>query len=94
MRSLAFHRAIARKLRNNPGLWDVPLDNIERWSSQDANLGDVYREWLHILKSSDRERILALLENADEESKRLRSSTPFTGILTEAERLEIVLSQR
>ena len=40
----------------------------------------------YILDKLNREEILAILENDSEESVRLRSSSPFTGILSDIER--------
>lgn len=37
-RSLALHRAIVKRLRENPELWDRPLQNIERWTENDGGL--------------------------------------------------------
>jgi hypothetical protein len=47
-------------------------------------------EWRRILQTRSPEQVLALLESPSEEAVRLRSSTPFTGILTEAERQQIL----
>jgi len=44
------------------------------------------REWEYILTEYSRERILAVLESDSEEAVRLRSSSPFTGILNDTER--------
>jgi hypothetical protein len=49
-------------------------------------------EWEYLLKNEPREKILALLESTQEEAIRLRSSSPFTGILSEAERMSIFKS--
>ncbi len=47
------------------------------------------REWERILNYQSNEQILAILEGDSEESARLRSSSPFTGILTDGEREQI-----
>ena len=47
------------------------------------------KEWDHILNTTAKEQILSILESSSEEAVRLRSSSPFTGILTENERLSI-----
>jgi hypothetical protein len=88
-RSKALHGEIARKLRETPDLWDIPLENLKRWRRSGAQPPSAQLEWERILRESGRERVLALLESDSEESVRLRSSSPFTGILTEAERNEI-----
>ncbi len=43
-------------------------------------------EWENILEKHSKEQILAILESDSEESARLRSSSPFTGILSDIER--------
>lgn len=43
-------------------------------------------EWEHILSKNTKEQILSILESDSEDSMRLRSSSPFTGIWSEKER--------
>ena len=88
-RSLALHRMIAEKLRHTPSLWQIPQDNIARWKERSGRLPPSIGEWERILNTKAREEILALLESDSEESIRLRSSSPFTGILSENERVKI-----
>lgn len=85
-RSIALHREIAKKLRSNPSLWDIPINNIAKWRKMRGRLTPAFVEWEHILNSSTKEQILPILESDTEESARLRSSSPFTGILNENER--------
>ena len=51
-------------------------------------------EWEHILNTKTKEQILSILESDSEESTRLRSSSPFTGILSEKERKMMFESYR
>lgn len=88
-RSKALHREIAKKLRSDPRLWSVPRNNIQRWKMKRKNAAPPYAEWESILDQYSREQILNLLESDSEESVRLRSSSPFTGILTDEERKRI-----
>ncbi len=85
-RSKALHREIAKKLRSNPRLWSVPKSNIERWKRERKGLMPAVAEWKDILDELSKEQILALLESDSEESARLRSSSPFTGILSDIQR--------
>ncbi|MGE0087529.1 MAG: hypothetical protein AB7S75_24230 [Desulfococcaceae bacterium] len=85
-RSKVLHREIARKLRNRPELWAVPKNNIRRWKEERKSIMPSIMEWEHILNEYSRERILNVLESDSEESIRLRSSSPFTGILNDRER--------
>ena len=88
-RSLALHRMIAEKLRQAPNLLQIPRDNISRWKERKGHLPPSICEWEHILNTKTREELLELLESDSEESIRLRSSSPFTGILSENERAKI-----
>jgi len=85
-RSKALHRKIAEKLRKNPKLWSVPKLNINRWKKRRKNLMPSVTEWEYILDNHSREHILSVLESDSEESVRFRSSSPFTGILSDIER--------
>ena len=88
-RSRIRHKKIAAKLREHPELWETPVKNIQRWEQQMGKLSPALDEWRHILQTYSSNKILALLESDTEKAKRLRSSSPFTGILTESERQNI-----
>lgn len=92
-RSKVLHRKIAAKLREHPNLWRIPWQNLQRWEKQMQQLPPALVEWRQILQTMPREEILMLLESDSEESVRLRSSSPFTGILTEVERQHIQIRQ-
>jgi len=88
-RSRMLHKEISKKLKSNPSLWDIPRNNITKWKRGSGKLAPAFIEWDHILNTKTKEQILSILESSSEESVRLRSSSPFTGILTENERLRI-----
>jgi hypothetical protein len=88
-RSFVLHREIAKKLRSNPELWDIPKMNLARWKKLKNGLPPALTEWEDIFRKEKREHILTLLESDSEDSRRLRSSSPFTGILSENERMKI-----
>ena len=87
-RSQMLHKEISKKLKSNPSLWDIPRNNIRKWKGS-GKLAPALIEWDHILNTTTKEQILSILESSSEESVRLRSSSPFTGILTENERKKI-----
>lgn len=91
-RSLALHREIARKLREDPSLWRIPLENIARWKRRTGILSPAVLEWEQLLATQSPAQILEILESDAEEPTRLRSSSPFTGILTVSERAAIFAS--
>jgi hypothetical protein len=86
---LAFHVAIADKLRADPKLLEKVRDRLrgmlldERVS---VSTRDAYREWLDMIEQHSFEEVLSLLVDPSEEATRLRQSTPFAGILSKAER--------
>jgi hypothetical protein len=89
-RSRTFDRLIAEKLRANPSLVEKARGNALRWlESCSSGVRPALLEWLQVLDLPPNQ-IIAVLEAEDERSTRLRQSTPFCGILTEAERLAII----
>jgi len=88
-RSIALHREIASKLRTYSRLWDIPKRNIAKWKTRRGRLTPAMREWDRILDTNTKEQILFILESDSEQSVRLRSSSPFTGILNDIERKSI-----
>ena len=89
-RSLTLHKEIARKLRNDPIIWQIPLNNIANWKGRRGQLPPALLEWEQILGTLSRDQILEILESDTEEASRLRSSSPFAGILTVRERADIL----
>ncbi len=89
-RSRALHAQIAEKLRIHSELWAIPEENIHRWERTMGGLSLALYEWNQILHTYSKEKILSLLESPSEEAARLRSSSPFTGILSQSEREEIL----
>lgn len=57
-------------------------------------LPEALREWENILNSYSFEDVLILLKEDSENAKRLRSSSPFTWILTEEERIKIFIKYK
>ena len=92
-RSLALHREIARRIRSNPDLLSRVRDRLSkdiRSGRFSTSLTDAMQEWLDLLDSSSVEQVLELLVDEGENARRLRQSTPFTGILTQEERRRIL----
>lgn len=87
-RRLATHREIARRVDADPSLLGHALGNIERWTRQMGRTPPALAEWQRLLRTPW-QRIRPHLVEDDEESRRLRQSSPFAGILTQRERTEI-----
>ena len=82
------HIAIAAKIDLDPSLLELPRRNIHRWAEQMGRMPAAYAEWLEAL---DRPwpAVRHILVSLDENSVRMRQSTPFSGILSQRERLAI-----
>jgi hypothetical protein len=88
LRSLAMHRAIAAKLREQPELVDVARANLARWAPTAGRSIPYLEEWRRIL-AEPVEAIAALIEEDSERMTALRQSSPFAGILSPRERWRI-----
>lgn len=87
-RSLALHRAIAAKLREDPALVAIAVENLARWSRAAGRSQPYWDAWREIL---DRpfDEMLDLLGEESERMTALRQATPFAGVLKPAERWAI-----
>ena len=93
-RSLAMHCRIAQKISRDPDLLSKARENLERWLVKTKGPKPRYlQEWQQIL---DRPwpAIAELITRMSEEATRLRSSSPFTGVLTEVEREQVYAAFR
>ena len=88
-RSLDMARIVVERVDVDPSLFNVALENLERWRRLHGKLSRASAEWEQILNRPWREIRAILLEESDE-GQRLRSSHPFRGIVTEEERLAII----
>ena len=87
-RSLALHRLVARKLLSDPSLLDTARANLRRWQQRDGMPSQALAEWGGILDGPF-DHVISLLADRSERATRLRQSSPFCGILSEAERKAI-----
>ena len=87
-RSLALHEAVAARLEADPQLLEVARANLKRWLA--ATPAAPLREWQRLLDTLSLPQLLRLLRARDEESARLRQSSPFAGLLPPAERQAIL----
>lgn len=88
-RSLALHRAIVKRLRETPELWAIPLQNIERWTDKDGGIPMSFKIWKDMLETTPQEDIIKLLLSRSQRATQLRSSSPFTGIISKEQRNRI-----
>lgn len=86
-RSLALHQLVAEKIRRDASVIDIARSNIVRWHAESGVPieSSAHAEWLGLLDGPI-DQLLGVLESDDQHATRLRQSTPFSGILTPAER--------
>jgi hypothetical protein len=87
-RSLALHRLVAEKVLADPALLDKARVNVRRWQESDGGPSFALAEWERIL-SGPADQVARFLVERSEKATRLRQSSPFTGILTQDERLAV-----
>ena len=90
-KSLALHTVIAYKISQDPSLLEKARENLAHMRSryEPDNMPLYIEEWEQIL-TLHWKHIAALLIAVTEDAILLRSSSPFTGILTQEERLKII----
>ncbi|HRJ73403.1 MAG TPA: hypothetical protein PLS03_14355 [Terrimicrobiaceae bacterium] len=91
-RSLEYNRLIVEKIRQQPGLMDFIRQKLDRTLAEyrlSESCKHALREWQTILSRKSFDEILNILVEDSHEGQRLRQSTPFTGILTQEERMKI-----
>jgi hypothetical protein len=90
LRSREMHRLIANKIRNQPELFQIAIDNVERWKELSSGHVPFYlEEWRKILGHGV-EFSLSFVTESSPEADRLLQSTPFAGVLSPKERWEFL----
>jgi hypothetical protein len=90
-RSLAFGRAIAARLAEDPSLIERARANLKRWMpTASPSVKPDLAAWAAALDGPIERVIQLLTRDDDERSVRLRQSNPFAGVLCEQERLSIL----
>ena len=89
--SLELARRVAERMRRQPEVIDFARANLMRWSQQNRSTPSLlrcYAEWQQIL-ARPVEEICTLLCSETDVAQRLRQNSPFAGVLSPAEVLEI-----
>jgi len=93
-RSLAMHCRIVQKISRDPRLLQKAKSNLSRWSAKtDGPKPRYLKEWQEILEKPW-PTIAEMMTSMSEDATRLRSSSPFAGILNEKERGQIYAAFR
>ena len=93
-RSLAMHCKIVQKISHDPRLLEKAKANLSRWSANiDGPKPRYLNDWQEILERPW-PTIAEMMTSMSEDATRLRSSSPFAGILSEEEREQIYAAFR
>ena len=88
------HCKIAQKLSRDPKILEKARANLERWSAKSSDPLPLYfSEWQEIL-SRPWPEVAAFITSMSEDATRLRSSSPFAGVLSADEREQIYAAFR
>jgi hypothetical protein len=87
-RSVAYHRAIAERLRERPEILLKARQRVQDWLTSSANPPFTAVKWAAIL-ASDMSSIQAFLVERSELADELRHSSPFAGAVSPQERWRI-----
>lgn len=87
-RSIAYHQAIAKRLRLRPEVLDIARQRVQGWLAASATPPFYARKWAEKL-AGDIDSIEAFLIDRSELAIELRQSSPFAGALSPQERWEI-----
>lgn len=79
-RSLAFHRAVAEKIRVEPALLDVVRQRVAVTLAAGGRSAALAGDWREVL-SRPLDDILEFLVDEGEKATELRQATPFAGII-------------
>jgi hypothetical protein len=89
--SIEIARRVVNRLRGQPELVEFARANLVRWSQQNSSAPSLlrcYAEWQEIL-SRPVDEICDLLCSKSDNAQRLRQNSPFAGVLSPAEVLEV-----
>ncbi len=85
-RSLALHRLIADRIRQDPVLFDKPRQTLARWRTVVSQNSQPYvQDWLQLIDSG-MDVCLSVATQESERAAALRQTSPFCGVLTHKER--------
>jgi len=87
-RSVAYHRVIAERLRNQPAILDAARRRVDGWLVSGTTAPAAAAKWAAIL-AGDLPSIAAFLVERGELADELRQSSPFAGALHPRERWAI-----
>lgn len=87
-RSLAYHRVVAERIRNDPRLLDDVRARLEDWIVRGGRSSPYAKEWRRLVDLPIPE-LIDVLVDPGQRGRDLRQSTPFAGIVSPQERWRI-----
>lgn len=85
LRSLAYHRAVAERLRSEPEILDRALARLAVYEARGLVGAACVHRWRGLL-GGPRDALLAVLVAGTEGARAFRQATPFAGVLDPRER--------
>ena len=88
--SFYLHFLVKKKLLSKPDkVIGIAKNNLKKWGERYSEEPVWMTEWNDILDRGI-SSILPVLDGVDEKASLLRSSSPFTGIISQKERMEVI----
>jgi hypothetical protein len=90
--TLMYHREIAERLRTDPeSVLNRARNNLKRWMSAHEGTSSerALKEWQELIDTLSVPELIAVITEDSDNGQRIRSSTPFMGILSETEIKEL-----
>jgi hypothetical protein len=88
-RSLALHREVARRLRDDPEVLENARRRVQRWQADGSVPRRWASRWAELLQGSA-EEVARAITDTGQEARDLRQTTPFAGALDARERWAIL----
>lgn len=92
LRSIALHEIVARRVGEDPAVLDHARARVAEWLTQGGPVDARYALRWEELLARPAEQVLAALIADTEEMRDLRQCSPFSGVVTPDEWLDIVAS--
>ena len=92
-RALEMHRKIADRLRADPdGVLEIAAQNLETQRAADLEgTSSPYFDAWELLLYAPVDALVGVMTSMDQIARDLRQASPFAGVLTEEERLDVIL---
>ena len=79
-------RRLAELIRRRPEVIKLAERNLQNWAARWGKLTDAWQEWAQLLRMLTPAQVADFLESTTPKANRLRQSSPFFGVLEEADK--------